>query len=216
MEQIKLMTPSIANKASFSMDKSTNLYFVGSGGGGGGGYGITLKNDYSLDYEYVLGLLNSKLIDKFLQSLSTPFSGGYFAYNRQYIEQLPIRIINFSDSVEVKQHQLMVTLVDYILFLKANVSADTSRDQLMTSYFEQLIDALVYELYLPDEIHVAGQQFFAPLIDEQLPALDEIKGNKLAALRRIFERLYDRNHVIRKNIFFLDTIESVRIIEGKA
>lgn len=79
-----------------------------------------------------------------------------------------------------------------------------------------MIDALVYELYLPDEIHTAGKQFFAPLIAERLPALDEIKGDKLTALRQIFERLYDRNHTIRQNIFFLDTIESVRIIEGRA
>lgn len=51
---------------------------------------------------------------------------------------------------------------------------------------------------------------------ERLPAMDTIKGDKLAALRQIFERLFDRDHLLRQNIFFLDTIESIRIIEGKA
>jgi hypothetical protein len=129
---------------------------------------------------------------------------------------LPVRVINFSDLAEKEHHRQVVTLVNYLLFLKANISEDASRDQLMVNYFEQVIDALVYELYLPDKIHTAGQQFFTPLIAERLPALDEIKGGKLEALRRVFERLYDRNHVIRKNIFFLDTVESVRIIKGKA
>lgn len=109
-----------------------------------------------------------------------------------------------------------MTLVDYLLFLKAKTDEGSSRDQLIISYFEQLIDAMVYELYLTEEIHQSGRKFFEPLMAERLPALDKIKGDKLAALRSIFERLFDRDHIIRQNIFFLDTIESVRIIEGKA
>jgi hypothetical protein len=46
--------------------------------------------------------------------------------------------------------------------------------------------------------------------------LDEVNGDKLKALRQIFERLSRKDHVIRQDIFFLDTIESVRIIEGRA
>ncbi len=91
MEQRKILTPSIAKSASFTLDSRDFYYFVGSGGGGGGGYGITLKPDEQMAYEYFLGLLNSNLLDAFLKSFSTPFSGGYYAYNRQYIEQLPIR-----------------------------------------------------------------------------------------------------------------------------
>lgn len=205
----KILVPDIADRASFALDEGGRYAFTS-------GYGITLKDDVCESPKYILGLLNSKLLDFYWKKISTPLRGGFFRYFTQFIKQLPIRTINFSDSVEVKWHQLIVTLVDYLLFLKANISADESRDKLMVSYFEQLIDALVYELYLPDEIHTAGKQFFAPLIAERLPALDEIKDDKLAALRQIFERLYDRNHIIRQNIFFLDTIDSVRIIEGKA
>ncbi|MEW6210799.1 MAG: hypothetical protein AB1631_20710, partial [Acidobacteriota bacterium] len=106
--------------------------------------------------------------------------------------------------------------VEYIQFLKPLIEESSSRDQLMISYFEQLIDALVYELYLTEEIHQSGRKFFEPLMAERLPAMNAIKGDKLAALREIFERLFDRDHIIRQNIFFLDTIESIRIIEGKA
>jgi type I restriction-modification system DNA methylase subunit len=208
MKCSKILVPDIADRASFAIDEEGQYAFTS-------GYGITLKDDVGESPKYILGLLNSKLLDFYWKKVSTPLRGGFFRYFTQFIKQLPIRTINFSDSLEVKHHQLMVTLVDYILFLKANTSEGDSRDQLIVSYFEQLVDALVYELYLPDEIHTAGKQFFAPLIAEQLPALDEIKGDKLETLRRIFERLYDRNHVIRKNIFFLDTIESVRFIEGK-
>ncbi|MBA3571006.1 MAG: hypothetical protein H0W34_03310, partial [Pyrinomonadaceae bacterium] len=58
--------------------------------------------------------------------------------------------------------------------------------------------------------------FFEPLAQENLPDLGAIKSHRVPGLRHIFERLFDRENVIRQNIFFLDTLESVRIIEGKA
>lgn len=42
----KILTPSIASSASYTLDKEGELYFVGSGGGGGGGYGIILKSEF--------------------------------------------------------------------------------------------------------------------------------------------------------------------------
>lgn len=63
-----------------------------------------------------------------------------------------------------------------------------------------------------------GREIFTPLAAERLPALDVIKGDnqaRLNTLRQIFERLFHKDHVIRQNIFFPDTIESARIIEGK-
>ena len=87
----KILTPSIAASASFTLDEDGELYFVGSGGGGGGGYGITLKSGVEFEYAYLLGLLNSRVLDFYLKLISSSFRGGYYAYNRQYIEQLPIR-----------------------------------------------------------------------------------------------------------------------------
>ena len=86
----KILTPSIAIDPSYTFDRKGELYFVGSGGGGGGGYGITLKEDSEMEYEFLLGLLNSKLLGFFHKKISSPFRGGYYAYSRQYIEQLPI------------------------------------------------------------------------------------------------------------------------------
>ena len=71
MEQIKILTLSIASSASFTLDTKEFYYFVGSGGGGGGGYGITLINDdLKKEYKYILGLLNSKLLDFYLKTYS--------------------------------------------------------------------------------------------------------------------------------------------------
>ena len=69
MEQKKIMTPSIAQHASFTRDTNDFFYFVGSGGGGGGGYGIVLDAQYGLGLHYVLGLLNSSLLDFYARSI---------------------------------------------------------------------------------------------------------------------------------------------------
>ena len=148
----KIITPSIAKVASFTLDTKGELYFVGSGGGGGGGYGIILDAECSVSYEYVLGLLNSRLLDNLLRQVSSPFANGYFAYNRQYIEQLPIRTIDFNDPADKARHDRMVALVEQMLELHKRLHAtDSERDheliQRQIDATDAQIDALVYELY---------------------------------------------------------------------
>jgi hypothetical protein len=152
MEQKKILTPSIAKSASFTLDSKYLYYFVGSGGGGGGGYGITLKPDERMAYEYILGLLNSKLLDVFLKSFSSPFSGGFYAYNRQFIEQLPIRVINFPNLDDKAHHDKIVDLVNKMLDLHkqlamARTPDDKTRLQRQIDATDHQIDGLVYELY---------------------------------------------------------------------
>ena len=152
MEQVKILTPSIASKSSFTLDSGNFYYFVGSGGGGGGGYGITLHLGEVLKYEYILGLLNSKLLDMFLRSLSSPFSSGYYAYNRQYIEQLPVRKIDFPDPADKARHDRMVAMVEQMLALHKKLAAakaehDKTVLQRQIEATDRQIDRLVYELY---------------------------------------------------------------------
>jgi len=148
----KILTPSIALGASFALDAKGEWYFVGSGGGGGGGYGIILREDTQLAYEYVLGLLNSRLLDSYLKQVSTPYRGGYFAYNRQYIEQLPIRTIDFSDPTDKTHHDRIVELAETMLKLHKQLAAvKTSHEktaiQRQIDATDKQIDQLVYKLY---------------------------------------------------------------------
>jgi len=160
-EQPKLLTPSIAQRASFSYDARGQCYFVGSGGGGGGGYGITLKEG-ALSPLYVLGLLNSRLLDYYLHSISSPFRHGWYAYNKQYIERLPIRRIHFDDPADVARHDRLAALVEEMLQLqREKAAAETrlldSRHDLarQIEWLDAQIDALVYELYGLTEEEIA-------------------------------------------------------------
>ena len=139
---------------------------------------------------------------------------GLIQWQKFVVEAIPI------PKITADRDALISTIVDYILYLKKQPSTDGknlayARDYLMVKYFERIIDGLVYELYLSDELHRAGKYFFKPLQDEQLPSIEEITGDKMSALRAIFEQLFDRKHPVRKNLFFLDSLEIIRIIEGK-
>jgi len=156
----KIVVPSIAVGSCFAADFEGRYFFVGSGGGGGGGYGIVLDETSGLSASYLLGVLNSCLLSAVIRTSSTPFRGGYFALNRQYIEQLPIRTINFSDSADKSRHDRMVQLVEQILEAKKQLAtAQSDKDR---SYYEskcagldRQIDRLVYDLYGLTEEEIA-------------------------------------------------------------
>lgn len=161
----KLLVPSLATGSCFAPDLDGKFYFVGSGGGGGGGYGITLLPNIEIDYLFLLGILNSSLISEFIKRISTPFQNGYFALNRQYIEQLPIRTIDFTNPGDKSAHEKMVALVEQMLALhKSKAGAKTQSE--IELYERQIqsvdgqIDRLVYELYglSEEEIRIVEQR----------------------------------------------------------
>jgi hypothetical protein len=147
-EQPKLLIPYMITSLSAYLDQSDNYYFVNVTTGG---YGIT-SDESQGTLAYLCGLLNSQLLDFYLKQISTTFHGGYFAANKQYIEQLPLRSINFSDHNDKAHHDHMVELVKRMLsFQRQLVTAKTpdekTRLQRQIDATDYEIDQLVYELY---------------------------------------------------------------------
>jgi len=151
-EQSKLMIPYMIRRLAAHLDINEKLYFINVTTGG---YGIIGKQDVSL--KYLCGLLNSRLLDYCFKNSSTTFHGGYFAANKQFIEQLPIRIINSSDPAEVALYNNLIALVEQMLKLQKDIF-DALIPTQKTSLQRQIdatdtqIDHLVYDLYgLTDE-----------------------------------------------------------------
>ena len=195
--QIKIVYPDIYEHQSFAIDKkgflsANTTYFIPT------------------DETWLCGVLNSKLIEFFYQSVSNRIRGGYLRAFSQYIKQIPVV------KISSKEKRLISELVDYVCLIDRTKQSNLAQDKLMLEYFEQIINGLVYELYLPEDLHTYNFAFADPLQSENLPALNDIQGNKIEALRAIFQRLYAQDHPIRRNLFLLDTIPVIRIIEGKA
>jgi hypothetical protein len=114
--------------------------------------GVLLPAEGLAGYHYLLGLLNSKLLDFYFRNNSVPFRGDFFSANRQYIEQLPIHTINFDDPADVARHDKMVALVERMLALHrklaaATIPADKELYRRQIEATDRQIDGLVYELY---------------------------------------------------------------------
>ena len=164
---------------------------------------------------WLCGLLNSRVVEWFYSQASNQLTGDYLRARSRYMQQIPI------PNLTSTQKALIGKIVDYLIFLQGQPTTSGkdlahARDFIMLKYFERIIDGLVYESYLREALHQGDKQFFKPLFDERLPQLEEIRGDKMASLREIFERLYERTHPVRRNLFFMDSVKPIRIIEGKA
>jgi hypothetical protein len=107
MSSSKILVPDIAAHASFAFDATGEFAFTS-------GYGITLKAVAKESPVYLMGLLNSRLLDFYLKHVSTTMRGGYFRYFTQFIEQLPVRRIDPTKKSEVKLEKEIVERVEKI------------------------------------------------------------------------------------------------------
>jgi hypothetical protein len=151
----KILVPDIANRASFAWDENGEYTLTS-------GYAITLKSEIKESYKYILGLLNSRVLDFYLKKISTPLRGGFFRYFTQFIEQLPIRTIDFDDPADVDRHDRVVGMVEHMITLKnkhteAEIMLENRRHDLAREIerLDTQIDQLVYELYGLTEQEIA-------------------------------------------------------------
>lgn len=141
--------------ASYAIDLTGEVCFPG---GAAGGYGIIVSDNM---FHYVLGLLNSKLVDFYLKKISTNFRGGWFAYDAKPLRRLPILSISSSDKVNLTKRDRIVELVTDILdsnkrFIEAKTDQEKVFIQRQIDGTDREIDKLVYELYglTEDEIKI--------------------------------------------------------------
>lgn len=114
--------------------------------------------DYSL--LYILGIFNSALINFY-------FANTFIDYNIKptYLQQLPIRPIDFSNVADKSRHDRMVALVESMLglhkrLLTAKTPDEKNRLEREIAATDREIDRLVYELYglTEDEIKIVEGQ----------------------------------------------------------
>jgi hypothetical protein len=140
----KIVVPAIVRTASYALDRT-------------GFYSNDKTSIIVTDDLYLLGVLNSKVADLVIHSISSTKQGGYFEYKPMYVEKIPIRPIDLSDPQDKARHGHIVSLVDSMLSLhkqlaKTRTDHEQTLLQRQIEATDQQIDKLVYELYgLTDE-----------------------------------------------------------------
>jgi len=173
MDAPKLIVQVISQEGRYAYDEDS-IYFTG--GGNGPYYGIRWRpSDKPVSLFYLQGLLNAKLLDYYLGKISSPFRGGYWSYGKRFIEQLPIRTIDFADPADRERHDRMVALVEEMLALHRQLTAART-DHEQTNLKRQIdttdrrIDRLVYDLYGLTEEEIR-------IVQERIATKGEIRYN---------------------------------------
>ncbi|MEO7046738.1 MAG: TaqI-like C-terminal specificity domain-containing protein [Ferruginibacter sp.] len=102
--------------------------------------------------KYLLGILNSNLTQFIYTKLSTSIRGGYLRFIRQYVEDLPIKVVDDTATKNKRLKNEIIRLVDLILTTKRElyISRLSNKQEELNSKANQYsgkIDNLVYELY---------------------------------------------------------------------
>ena len=116
------------------------------------GFSITVDPVSGLSPQYVLGLLNSKLLFWRLRFISNLFRGGWITCTKQYVGTLPIYAINLAEPAERARCRQIEGLVEQILLLHrqmatVTVGHDRTAIQRQIRATDRQIDSLVYEIY---------------------------------------------------------------------
>lgn len=185
----KIVWIEISDRANFSYDDK-NHFLTNSA------YFISGEN-----LKYLIAVLNSSVFDFYFFQITAKIAGGRKRYTKQYVEKVPIPKISKADQKPFE------VLTDYVLCAKQQ------SDPIVFKYFEQLLDAAVFELYFQKEMKEANKEVIKHLKD--LPILNgNSEEEKLATLFNEFERLYSPNHPLRFVLETLDSIEEIDFIKN--
>lgn len=162
-ERATIMVPLLADRGLFALiPRETRGKLCPMAGGG---FSITLGPDVQLRPEYVLALLNSKLLFWRLRGLSNLFRGGWITCTKQYFGQLPIRSIDLSQQSQRGIHDRIVALVEEMASMDGlSTAARTPHEQEVVrrklAATDAEIDRLVYDLYglTDDEIKLVEEE----------------------------------------------------------
>ncbi|MEC7755370.1 MAG: TaqI-like C-terminal specificity domain-containing protein [Bacteroidota bacterium] len=147
--------------------------------------------------KYILAILNSKVADFYFFQVTATIAGGRKRYTKQYVEQIPIPQISEEDQAP------FVKIVDYLLELKRH--EDLKGQKVMMNHFEQVLNAMVYELYFEELVKEKGYD-----IIKHVKSLPEIESEEnLSLLRMTYEETSQKNHPIRESIFLIDSIPEI-------
>ena len=120
----KIVTPGEVKHNKFCID------YTGSGFTCARVFGISIT-DEGVDIKYLLGILNSKVVEFFMHHTAALKAGGYYSYSSTVLEKIPLVIAE-------SQRQIVEMVDDVMKKRKEKVNSDNEEKQ---------IDSLVYQLY---------------------------------------------------------------------
>lgn len=191
----KIVWPLTADQWGYALDRNQNYLTSG-------GFFLVSK---SISIKTLLAILNSKVLAYYFKFIGVMTAGGAYTLKKSTIEMLPIAIPENSVQLDI--------LVEYLIHLKSLKSQEI-RMKLKEAYFEEIINGIVYETYFPDLLKKFNREISIN-IGELKPILNKMSSEEKDKIIDLeFNRLDDKTHPVRNNLYYLKSIEEIATIEG--
>lgn len=116
----KLIWSVLATSPPYALDNG-NLQFTG--GGNGPYYALINNSEYSL--LYFLGILSHPIFENKVKAGASEFRGAYYSHGKQFIENLPIRLIDFKDNNDKRLYKSIIKTVTNLISTKQQLKNGT-------------------------------------------------------------------------------------------
>jgi adenine-specific DNA-methyltransferase len=153
-----------------------------------------------VNQKYLTALLNSKLIAFWLKHKGK-MQGFQYQVDKGPLIELPL--------IKSNEQEIFASLVDYIVFLKANtdqkINEYVSNEHIIQS-FEDVINACVYELYFPE--HMKGKEIDVLVSAKDLivPISQKDKAKeKIETINSVYSKLKEPSNEIRNRMLLFAT-----------
>lgn len=155
-----------------------------------------IENSKKYSYQFIQGILNSSIIKFYFNELL--YDGTHFYPN--HMKVLPIKL------AEKKVQDLVSTICSY------NFELEFSKIETEYAFFCQLLEGLVFELYLLYDTKPAGKKILNGLGDVKPLKENMSQEEKLAIIRSEYKRLSHPDHLVKQNLDSLLDIAEVKFI----
>lgn len=141
----KILGPEITNTGNFTLS-CRSLFFNNKV------KSLVPKRNTKEEIEYLLGVLNSKLLVYLHKSIAPPKGGNYFEVKTAILATLPIKKVDFNSASDKSAHDEIVGHVKQVLLLHSKLTQAISKNdkEIISQQIkitENKIDKVVYTLY---------------------------------------------------------------------
>lgn len=145
----KLVWPVLSIEARYAYDDQDIIF---TGGGNGPYYGLRPLPKAELSIHYLQAVLSHPIIEAMVRAIGSSFRGGYRSHGKQFLKDLPIRQIDFTDPADKAIHDKIVTLVKALIQATeragaATVPAQRQQAEQQVQHLRQAVERQVATLY---------------------------------------------------------------------
>lgn len=165
----------------------------------------TIYNIYTttetVKLKFLLGIINSKLIQFYWFKVFSDNKETFPKIKKEPLESLPI-----APATNMQQN-IIISIVDYILLLN-NCSNEPINEYVSNNHisvlFEEVIDAMVMELYFKDDFEKADIEFIKYAERDFESIENKSEEEQIEIIHKAYQKLREKDNEIRNNLKLMD------------